>query len=71
MHLESRRAQQVFLAGLELEVDFAAGERIHTENSYKYAPGHAESLLSEAGFAPAATWTDPQGWFAVCLGRAE
>lgn len=71
MHLESRRAQQVFLASLELEVDFAAGERIHTENSYKYAPGQAESLLSESGFASAATWTDARDWFAVCLGCAE
>jgi len=71
MHLESRRAQRVRLAALDLEIDFAAGESIHTENSYKYAPGQAESLLSDAGFAPAATWTDAQGWFAVCLGRAE
>jgi len=71
MHLVSRQAQRVFLATLELEVDFAPGETIHTENSYKYPAGQVESLLSEAGFAPAATWTDPQGWFAVCLGRAE
>ena len=71
MHLESRRAQRVRLPALDFEVDFAPGERIHTENSYKYAPGQTESLLSDAGFSPSATWTDPQGWFAVCLGRAE
>jgi len=28
-------------------------------------------MLAEAGFAPAARWTDERGWFAVCLGRAE
>jgi dimethylhistidine N-methyltransferase len=71
MHLESRIAQRVSLSALNLQVSFTPGETIHTENSYKYAPGQAEALLAEAGFAPAATWTDAQGWFAVCLGRAE
>jgi uncharacterized SAM-dependent methyltransferase len=59
------------VAALDLEVDFKAGETIHTENSYKYRPGQAESMLAEAGFRAEATWTDPRGWFAVCLGRAE
>ena len=71
MHLVSRSAQRVRFAALDFEVDFAAGEGIHTENSYKYAPGQAEAVLAEAGFATAANWTDARGWFAVCLGRAE
>jgi uncharacterized SAM-dependent methyltransferase len=52
-------------------VDFAAGETIHTENSYKYAPGAPQAMLAEAGFTPVGTWTDARGWFAVCLGKAE
>ncbi len=71
MHLVSRVAQRVRLAALNLEVDFAAGETIHTENSYKYRPGQAEALLAESGFAAVGTWTDARGWFAVCLGRVE
>ena len=71
MHLESLIAQQVQIPTLDLELTFQEGERIHTENSYKYAPGHAEAMLSSAGFAPESTWTDPRGWFAVCLGRAR
>jgi dimethylhistidine N-methyltransferase len=71
MHLESQVAQRVCLAALNLEVDFAAGETIHTENSYKYAPGAAQAMLAEAGFAPTGNWTDAQGWFAVCLSRAK
>jgi L-histidine Nalpha-methyltransferase len=71
MHLESLVAQRVKLPALDLEVDFAAGERIHTENSYKYAPGQAEAMMSAAGFDAESTWTDPQGWFAVCLARAQ
>jgi dimethylhistidine N-methyltransferase len=71
MHLESLGAQRVRLAALDFEVDFAAGESIHTENSYKYQPGQAEAMLDASGFAPAATWTDARGWFTVCLGRAR
>ena len=55
---------------LDLAVEFAAGESIHTENSYKYRTGQAEAMLAEAMFRAEATWTDPRGWFAVCLGRA-
>ena len=71
MHLKSRDAQRVNVGALDLTVEFAAGESIHTENSYKYRPGQAEALLAEAGFRAEATWTDARGWFAVCLGRAE
>jgi L-histidine N-alpha-methyltransferase len=71
MHIESVMRQTVRIAALDLDVDFAVGERIHTESSYKFAPGQAEALLRAAGFAPEATWTDARGWFAVCLGRIE
>ena len=70
MHLESRAAQRVRIGALGWKVEFDAGETIHTENSYKFQPGQAEEMLKEAGFVPAATWTDPRGWFAVCLGQA-
>jgi uncharacterized SAM-dependent methyltransferase len=69
MHLESRVRQTVRLAALGLDVEFAEGETIHTENSYKYRVGQAEALLAEAGFRAAGSWTDERGWFGVCLGR--
>jgi L-histidine Nalpha-methyltransferase len=71
MHLVSRAEQSAWLSVLDCKVQFAAGESIHTENSYKYRPGQPEAMLTEAGFTPAETWTDSQGWFAVCLARAE
>ena len=71
MHLVSRVAQRVHVGALDLTVRFAAGETIHTENSYKYRQGQAETLLAETGFRAEATWTDERGWFAVCLGRVE
>jgi hypothetical protein len=44
---------------------FPAGERIHTENSYKYSVERFTALLEAAGFATPTAWTDPNGWFAV------
>jgi uncharacterized SAM-dependent methyltransferase len=52
-----------------MEVNFAQGETIHTECSYKYAPGQAEAMLKDAGFAETESWTDERGWFNVCLAR--
>ena len=71
MHLESRRSQRVRLPALDLEVTFAQGETIHTENSYKYARGQAETMLVAAGFKAEQCWMDERGWFAVCLGEVE
>jgi dimethylhistidine N-methyltransferase len=50
--------------------DFRRGERIHTENSYKYTQAGAIGLLEQAGFANATVWTDPAGWFAFIHARA-
>jgi dimethylhistidine N-methyltransferase len=69
MHLESRIAQKVLIAALEMKVNFTQGETIHTECSYKYAPGQAEAMLRDAGFAETDSWTDEQGWFNVCMAR--
>jgi L-histidine Nalpha-methyltransferase len=71
MHLVSRKRQKVRIPALDVKIDFAPGESIHTENSYKYRPGQAEAALSKAGFTPAATWMDDQQRFAVCLARVE
>ncbi|MGA2571268.1 MAG: L-histidine N(alpha)-methyltransferase [Terracidiphilus sp.] len=70
MHLVSSVPQRVCVAALDLAVDFAAGENLHTENSYKYRPGQAEALIKEAGFSLVSTWTDARKWFVVCLVRA-
>jgi len=63
MHLEARSAQRVRIAGRERM--FAKGERIHTENSYKYAPEAFTGLLRRAGFVRISMWQDPAGDFAV------
>ncbi len=69
MHLESRTAQRVWIEALDLDVEFAAGERLHTENSYKYGLDGAAELMARAGFPVVDRWLDRNGWFAVMLGR--
>ena len=63
MHLEARTAQTVVIDGVART--FSAGERIHTENSYKYAPRDFTALLGRAGFASVRCWRDDAGDFAV------
>jgi dimethylhistidine N-methyltransferase len=67
MHLESLADQVVTVAGRAFE--FAAGETIHTENSYKYAVDEFRALAGQAGFVAEAVWTDPQDLFSVQLFR--
>ncbi|WP_029004359.1 L-histidine N(alpha)-methyltransferase [Azorhizobium doebereinerae] len=63
MHLVSRRAQAVHLAGRAFP--FAAGESLHTESSYKYTPDGFRDLAAAAGWTPGRLWTDAAGLFSV------
>ena len=67
MHLEARSAQRVAWPGGERA--FAAGERIHTENSYKTTLPAFRALLERAGFGEVHHWTDAQDWFGVFWAR--
>jgi uncharacterized SAM-dependent methyltransferase len=68
MHLQAREALRVRWSGGERA--FAAGERMHTENSYKYRRADFEALLHDAGFHAVQTWTDARDWFAVFAAQA-
>jgi len=63
MHLEARHDVVARWPGGERR--FGAGDRIHTENSYKHRPDDFEVLLRDAGFARTLRWSDERGWFAV------
>ncbi|HEX6979606.1 MAG TPA: L-histidine N(alpha)-methyltransferase [Alphaproteobacteria bacterium] len=69
IYIRSLERQGVSVAGRSFL--FAPGERIHTENSYKYAIGEFQHLAEEAGFRPVRAWTDPQRLFSVHLLRAS
>lgn len=70
MHLESTLDQTVKVKLIGLEVPFRKGERIHTENSYKYTLAGVRDLLLSTGFKIESTWTDPKNWFGTHLARA-
>ena len=48
---------------------YAAGERIATEHSYKYAPREFDALLHRARFEETRCWQDGDGAFAVFYAR--
>ena len=70
MYLESLTDQTVQIPKAWVNVDFSTGERIHTENSYKFTCESICSLIEDAGFQTERTWTDEHAWFAVSLCRA-
>lgn len=63
MHLVSTVDQDVRVAGRRFR--FAAGESIHTENSYKYSLDGFAKLAEGAGLAVRQVWTDERRWFSV------
>jgi dimethylhistidine N-methyltransferase len=65
MHLESLAAQSVTIS--DSIFNFAAGERIHTENSYKYSVESFTSLASKAGWSVEKQWQDEDALFSVYL----
>jgi len=68
MHLVAGRDLTVAWPGGERR--FAAGETIHTENSYKWRIDEFANLLEAAGFRTPRHWTDERGWFAVFVAQA-
>ncbi len=67
IHLVSVRDQQVPIDDLDLVVPFAAGETIHTENSYKFSPDEIDTLAAGAGTRVDCRWLDSQRRFSLNL----
>jgi dimethylhistidine N-methyltransferase len=68
MHLEAKCDVRVTL-GAQTRV-FRAGERIHTEDSYKYSRAGFEACLKEAGFSPQLYASNPANDFHVFYATA-
>jgi dimethylhistidine N-methyltransferase len=67
MYLVSLAAQTACLQGREFA--FAAGERIHTENSHKYSVDEFQALARASAWTPVKVWTDPDQLFSLHLLR--
>ncbi len=67
MYLVSTRAQRVGIERLGLEVEFAEGEAIHTEDSYKYSVSEIEGLAAASGLCIDRQWFDSDRRFSLNL----
>jgi L-histidine Nalpha-methyltransferase len=67
IRLRSLAAQTVSLDGLELEVDFAAGEEMRTEISAKFTYEKLAAVYEEAGLAISGWFTDADCDYALSL----
>lgn len=67
MHLVSRLRQRVSI-GPEV-IEFAEGDSVHTESSYKYTVEGFQQLARDAGWQPQAVWIDAQKRFSMHLLR--
>jgi dimethylhistidine N-methyltransferase len=63
IYVVSLRDQSVHIQGCDF--DFAEGETIHTENSYKYDIEEFEALAATAGFSSVKTWVDDNDLFSL------
>ena len=70
MWLRATRPARVRIPGVDLVVDFGAGEELCTEISAKFRPDGLRTELGAAGFAVRRWWTDRAGRFAVLLAQA-
>ncbi|MGI8664364.1 MAG: L-histidine N(alpha)-methyltransferase [Acidimicrobiales bacterium] len=67
MLLRSRVDQVVHIAGLGIDVTFAAGEDLRTEISAKLRPAGVRAELTAAGLTPTGWWTDADGDYGLSL----
>jgi L-histidine N-alpha-methyltransferase len=67
MHLESLCKQEVVIPMLGLRLRFSKGERIHTENSYKYTMPMVRNMFTDAEFKLTQSWFDRKKWFGLHL----
>ncbi|MHB8148423.1 MAG: L-histidine N(alpha)-methyltransferase [Vulcanimicrobiaceae bacterium] len=69
--LQAERAQNVAIDALGITVGFEAGERIHTESSYKFDDVTLAALAAACGFRPTKQWQDSANRFAIQLFARE
>ena len=67
MYLVGNSVHTVVIGALDMEVTFAEGEAVHTENSYKYSIDEITSLAARSGMRLEHQWMDADQRFSVNL----
>ena len=67
IYLESQSDQRVHIAANDMDIDFTAGERIHTENAHKYSLPQIQKLASQLNIYLKQQWFDSQRRFSLNL----
>jgi L-histidine Nalpha-methyltransferase len=67
LSLVSRRDQEIAIPALDMVVKLRKGERIHTEDSFKYSPREIAEVAEAAGLRVAARWCDDASRFSLNL----
>ena len=71
IRLRSLVDQAVRLEGLDMTIEFGAGEEMRTEISTKFTRERLEAVYTEAGLAMSGWFTDPAGDYALSLARTQ
>lgn len=71
MYLRARSAQSVRLEALDLDIQFARGERIRTEISRKFRRAGVEAMFAGAGLELIDWLPSADGYFALALGSVR
>ena len=69
IRLRSLATQTVRLEGLDLSVEFLAGEEMRTEISTKFTRARLEAVYGDAGLEMCGWFTDPAGDYALSLAQ--
>jgi L-histidine N-alpha-methyltransferase len=67
MHLEARRDITIHSPYLDTDFKMLKGERIHTENSYKYTTEMINGLAEVSGLKVINEYTDKRNWFSLVI----
>jgi L-histidine N-alpha-methyltransferase len=67
MHLVSKVKQSIPIKSLGIEIEFSAGESIHTENSYKFDHTQLATMADSARFKLTESWQDRMEQFSFNL----
>jgi L-histidine N-alpha-methyltransferase len=63
MFIVSKCDQEVYIKDLDETVSLKRGERIHSENSYKYSISQIKRLAEKSGFLVKKNYMDRNRWF--------